>query len=57
MASEFVQRQISRLLEEAGEAIARFDWDAVRSGAEAVLALDPGNTEGLSLLAGLWLGR
>ncbi len=51
MASDRMQRRIERLLDEADEAISRFDWEAVNNGAEAVLALDPGNADGLALLA------
>ncbi len=51
MASERMQRRIERLLDEADDAIARFDWEAVKDGAEAVLALDPDNADGLALLA------
>jgi len=32
MASERLRRQIERLLDEAEEAIVRFDWDALRRG-------------------------
>ena len=46
-----MQRRIERLLDLADEAIEKFDWEAVRNGAEAVLALDPGNVDGLALLA------
>ncbi len=41
MASERLQRQIDRLLDEAEEAITRFDWDALFQRAQAVLAMDP----------------
>ena len=51
MASDRMQRRIERLLDLANEAIEKFDWEAVRNGAEAVLALDPGNVDGLALLA------
>lgn len=34
-----------------GEAAARFDWEAVRANAEAVLRLDPGNADALTYLA------
>jgi hypothetical protein len=37
MATERVQRQIDRLLDDAEEALAGFDWDSVRQCAEAVL--------------------
>ena len=51
MASERMQRRIERLLDEADDAIARFDWEAVKNGAETVLALDPENVDGLALMA------
>ncbi len=52
MATDFVQRQINRLLEQAGEAIVQLDWRVVNQRAQAVLALDPENADGLALLAG-----
>ena len=51
MASERIQRQVERLLDEADEAITRFDWDSVHRIAQAVLALDPENTDGIAVLA------
>ena len=33
MASERIQRQIERLLDQADEAVARYDWEAVRNSA------------------------
>ena len=51
MASERLQRQIDRLLDEAEEAITRFDWDALLQRAEAVLAMDPENRDALAFLA------
>ncbi|MDP6454358.1 MAG: serine/threonine-protein kinase, partial [SAR202 cluster bacterium] len=51
MVSERVQRQIERLLDEAEEAVARLDWDTVRARAQAVLAFDPENSDGLDFLA------
>ena len=50
MPSEFIQRQIDRLLEQASEALQRFDWPMVRQGAEAVLGLDGANLDALALL-------
>ena len=41
MASERIQRQIDRLLDDAEEALARFGWDSVRQCAEAELRFDP----------------
>jgi hypothetical protein len=51
MTTERIQRQIGRLLDEAEEAVARLDWATVRQRAQAVLALDPNNGDGLALLA------
>jgi hypothetical protein len=51
MASERLQRQIERTLDEAEEAISRFDWDALLQCANAVLAMDPGNTDALAFQA------
>ncbi len=51
MASERLQRQIERLLDEADEAIAKEDWPTVASRARAILRIDPGNSDALSYLA------
>ena len=51
MASERVQRQIDRLLDEAEEAIAQLDWRLVQSRAQAVLALDTANPDAINYLA------
>ena len=51
MASDRLQRQIERLLDEAKAAIARFGWDALRQQAQAVLAMDPDNSDGQAFLA------
>ena len=51
MASERFQRQIDRLLDEAEEALSRFDWERVRQCAQAVLAIDPENQDGSTFLA------
>ena len=51
MPSERILRQIDRLLDEADAAISRFDWEAVCQCAQAVLALDPANTDGAAILA------
>ena len=51
MASERLSRQIDRLLDEAEEAISRFDWDALLQRAQAVLAMDPENRDALAFLA------
>jgi len=51
MASERFQRRIERLLDEADEAIARYGWEAVRQAAQAVLAIDPDYSDGLTFLA------
>ena len=50
MASERIQRRIDRLLDEADEAVSRFDWEAVRQRAEAVLAFDADNHEARAFL-------
>ncbi|PKB79699.1 MAG: hypothetical protein BZY88_12020 [SAR202 cluster bacterium Io17-Chloro-G9] len=51
MASERVQRQIERLLDEAEVAVSRLEWGVVRDRAQAVLAFDPENPDGLAFLA------
>ena len=51
MATERLQRRIEQFLDEADEAVARYDWEAVRQAAQAVLAIDPDNSEGLTSLA------
>ncbi len=51
MASDRLQRQIERLLDEADQAITGEDWSTVSSRARSVLAIDPENAEGLAYLA------
>ena len=51
MASERVQRQIDRLLDEADEAAAQQDWETVRARAQHVLTFDPENHEGQAFLS------
>ena len=51
MASERIQRQIDRLLDQVEEAVELLDWDVVRSRAQAVLALDPENADAVTFLA------
>ena len=51
MASERIQRQIDRLLDEAEEAITSQDWTTVGDRARSVLRLDPGNQDALFYLA------
>ena len=51
MATEWMQRQIDRLLEGAEEALARRDWVQVRTHAQDLLALQPENQDGRALLA------
>ena len=51
MASERVQRQIDRLLDEAEAAIAISDWAAVGDRARNVLLIDPDNGDAMSYLA------
>ena len=51
LASERAQRQIDRLLDEAEDAVTQLDWGIVRDRAQAVLAFDPENSDGLAFLA------
>ena len=51
MASERLQRQIERLLDEAEYAITQRDWPSVRERAQDVAAIDPDNQEGQAFLA------
>ena len=51
MASERVQRRIDLLLDEADAAISRYDWEAVRNAAQAVLAIAPDNGDATTFLA------
>ena len=51
MVSDRVQRRIDSLLDEADGAISRYDWEAVRQAAEAVLALSPDNSDAITFLA------
>jgi len=51
MASDRIQRQIERLLDEAEEAITNEDWALVASRARAVLRLNPESSDALSYLA------
>ena len=44
MASNRLQRQIERLLDEAEQALTDRDWEVVRQRARDVLAFDPDNT-------------
>ncbi len=48
MASERVQRQIDRLLDEAEAAITQRSWTLARDHAQSVLAIDPNNTDALT---------
>ncbi len=50
MVSDRIQRHIDRLLDDADEALTRFDWEAVRQCSEAVLRFDPNNVDALSFL-------
>lgn len=50
MVSERVRRQIDRLLDGAQEAISRYDWDTVPQAAQALLAIDPGNSDAITYL-------
>ena len=51
MASERVQRQIDRLLDQAEEAVGQKSWTLVRENAQAVLDLDPDNGDARTFLA------
>ena len=51
MVSERFQRRVEGLLEEGDQAIPRYDSEAVRQTTQAVLAIDPGNSDGLAFLA------
>ncbi len=51
MASDRLQRQIERLLDQAEAAVAELDWATVRDRASAVLGLDADNPDGLAYLA------
>jgi len=51
MPSEFIQRQIDGLLDEATAAVRALDWKTVRNRVEAVLAMDPENGDARALLA------
>ncbi len=48
MASERVQRQIDRLLDEAEEAFAKRDCQVVRDNARDVIGLDPVSVAGVA---------
>ena len=48
MASERVQRQIDRLLDEAEASVSNLDWSVVRERARAVLGLEPGNPDAIA---------
>ncbi len=51
MASERLQRQIGRLLDEAEETVSRFDWDGLPLRAQAVPAMDPENKDAIAFMA------
>ncbi|MFQ6029670.1 MAG: hypothetical protein ACE5Q6_19505 [Dehalococcoidia bacterium] len=50
MASERIQRQIDRLLDEAEEAMAQLNWEVVYQRSRAVLALESDNPDALTYL-------
>ena len=50
MVSNRIQRHIDRLLNDADEGLTRFDWDAVRQRAEAVLRFAPAKIDALSFM-------
>ncbi|MSQ24627.1 MAG: hypothetical protein EXR58_08840 [Chloroflexi bacterium] len=49
--TDFMERQVQRLLGQAEQALDRLDWADVKARAEAVLRLDPQNADALALLA------
>ena len=51
MASDRLQRQVERLLDEADQAIIEEDWSTVASRARAILRIDPENSDAISYLA------
>ena len=51
MASERIQRQVDRLLDEAAEAVGQGDWALVRDCSQKVLVVDPVNQEALTFMA------
>ena len=52
MASDRRRLRIEGLLDEAEDAVGRYDWDAVRQAAQAVLAFDLENVEPLDIFKG-----
>ena len=50
MASDRIQRQIERLLDEAEDAFDQGDWDRLSDRANRVLLLDAENSDALSFL-------
>ena len=51
MATERIQRQIDRLLDEAEEAASQQEWATLRDRAQHVLTLAPQNEDALAFLA------
>jgi len=51
MPSERVQRRIDRLLDDAEQAMDQHDWALALAQAQAVLELDPDNSDAASFLA------
>ena len=50
MASERIQRRIDLLLDEADEAVSKWDWNTVRERSQAILAFAPEHEEALAFL-------
>ena len=50
MVSERIQREIERLLDEAGAALGTGDWETIRLRSAAVLTLDPDNADAAAYL-------
>ena len=51
MTSDRLQRRLERLVDEAEEAIAQLDWRVLYDRAQAVLAIEPEDSDGLAFLA------
>ena len=51
MASERLKRQTDGLLDEVAAAVSQLDWLVVRDRTQAVLALDPENSDAATSLA------
>jgi hypothetical protein len=45
LAGDWIQQQIEKLLEESGDAISDDDWEGVKRVAQAIVRLDPVNSD------------